>query len=367
VIQRLRAAGAVVHARTTTPEFSIATFTHSRAWGVTRNPWNLEMTPGGSSGGAGAALAAGTTTLATASDIGGSTRGPACFTGTVGYKAPYGRIPGSGPMSLDYYRGDGPLARTVDDALLMTNLMAGRHPHDHVSLPATRIAAERSLRGMRIAWSPALDVFPVDREVAAATRAAVDRLAGAGAEVVEVEIGWSRDDLLTGAFAHFAQMMSAMLAHTAGSRADELTDYARAFLEQTTPLRAQFSMFDAARAEYAIQRALADAMAGFDALVCPTSGIPGLPADSSLADGVEIDGRTVESFEALLTIPFNINNRCPVLALPCGFATNGMPLGMQVVGHPYDDETVFSIGRAWESLAGNPYDERRPGASRQAV
>src|SRR4029450_5628467 len=104
-----------IRARTATTEFSCATVTHSRMWGVTRNPWNLACTPGGSSGGAGASLAAGTTTLATASDIAGSTRVPAGFTGTVGYKAPYGRIPGMPPLSADWYRGDGPMARTMAD------------------------------------------------------------------------------------------------------------------------------------------------------------------------------------------------------------------------------------------------------------
>lgn len=133
VVERIRAAGGIIHARTTSPEFSCATVTHSPMWGVTRNPWNRRTSPGGSSGGAGAALAAGFTTLATASDIAGSTRIPAGFTGTVGYKAPYGRIPGLPPLAADWYRGDGPMGRTVADVALLSSVLAGRHPADHAS------------------------------------------------------------------------------------------------------------------------------------------------------------------------------------------------------------------------------------------
>ena len=107
-------------------------------WGVTRNPWNRQYSPGGSSGGSGAALAAGLAPLATASDIAGSTRLPASFTGTVGYKAPYGRIPGLAPLSADHYRGDGPMARTVADTALLANVMAGRHPGTTAPSPGVR-------------------------------------------------------------------------------------------------------------------------------------------------------------------------------------------------------------------------------------
>lgn len=122
VIERVQGAGGIVHARTTTPEFSCAGYTQSRLWGVTRNPWNVEFTPGGSSGGAGAALAAGETTLATGSDIGGSIRIPASYTGTVGYKPPYGRVPAMAPFNLDTYCHDGPMARTVGDCALLENV-----------------------------------------------------------------------------------------------------------------------------------------------------------------------------------------------------------------------------------------------------
>ncbi len=126
--------GAIVHARTTAPEFSCAGFTHSRIWGVTRNPWNPDFAVGGSSGGSGAALASGTATLASGSDIGGSIRIPAAYNGVVGFKPPYGRVPQEAPFNLDVYCHCGPMARTVADCALFENALAGPHPHDHASL-----------------------------------------------------------------------------------------------------------------------------------------------------------------------------------------------------------------------------------------
>jgi aspartyl-tRNA(Asn)/glutamyl-tRNA(Gln) amidotransferase subunit A len=175
VVQRVTAAGGIVHARTATPEFSCATVTHSRMWGVTRNPWNPACTPGGSSGGAGASLAAGTSTLATGSDIAGSTRVPAGFTGTVGYKAPYGRIPGLPPLSAVWYRGDGPMARTVADCAVLAGVLSGRHPLDHATFgppgnPMELLTAPaEAVSGMRIGLSTRLGNYPVAAEVVANT------------------------------------------------------------------------------------------------------------------------------------------------------------------------------------------------------
>ena len=133
-VQRIIDAGGIVHARTTTPEFSCAPITWSRLWGVTRNPWHTGYSPGGSSGGSAAALAAGTATLATGSDIGGSIRIPASFCGVVGFKPPYGRVPEVATFNLDHYCHEGPLARTVADCALLENVIAGPHPSDVVSI-----------------------------------------------------------------------------------------------------------------------------------------------------------------------------------------------------------------------------------------
>lgn len=363
IIDRLLDAGAVIHARTATPEFSIAAFTHSDRWGVTRNPWNTEFSPGGSSGGSGAALAAGMTTLATASDIGGSTRGPAAFTGNIGYKAPYGRIPGVGPMSVDSYRGDGPMGRTVDDVALFTNVISGPDPRDHAALrPKVRLPARfPGVEGLRIAVSLDLGGFRVAREIRENTWRVAEALAEAGAEIVEVEFAWTRELIVGAAMPHFGHMMGSMVHGLVGSRTRELSDYARDFVEQTRAVRAAAAMFDAAKAEYAVQRELARVMTGYDALLCPTTAAVGLPAGDTLVDGIDIDGRIVSGLEGTLTLPFNISNRCPVLAVPSGHAENGMPTGVQIVGHTYDDAMVFRIGKAVESLLPWAYtEEHRP-------
>src|SRR4051812_41720019 len=183
-------AGAIVHARSTAPEFSCAGFTQSRLWGVTRNPWNPEYSVGGSSGGSGAALAAGTTTLASGSDIGGSIRVPASFNGVGGFKPPYGRVAQDVPFNLDTYCPCRPMARTVADCALLENVVAGPDPSDIVSLRPKLVLPERfdGIAGMRIAVSPDLGDWPVEEEVRANTLAVGDALRAAGATVAAVDL-----------------------------------------------------------------------------------------------------------------------------------------------------------------------------------
>ena len=364
VIERIHAAGGIIHARTTTPEFSVAGFTHTPMWGVTRNPWNLAYSPGGSSGGSAAALAAGTTPLATASDIGGSTRGPAAFTGTVGYKAPYGRIPGVPPMNMDFYRGDGPMARTVDDTILLANMLIGPDVRDHTSLrPAITLPTEYpSVEGMRVALSIRLGCFVVEPEIEANTRAVARALETAGAIVEEIELPWTAEEIRLAVTTHFGTIMGAIVAQVAAGNEDLLTPYTRAFATQTASARTGATFVDGLRIETRMHRQLAEAMSGFDALLCPTSGVSAYPAGDDMLDGIVVDGQRLDhAAEALLTLPFNINNRCPVLAVPSGHASSGVPTGVQIVGHTYDDATVFRVGKAVEQL--RPWDytrEHRP-------
>ncbi|RKT88905.1 aspartyl-tRNA(Asn)/glutamyl-tRNA(Gln) amidotransferase subunit A [Saccharopolyspora antimicrobica] len=356
VIERIQRAGGIVHARTTTPEFSCATVTHSAMWGVTRNPWNLDATPGGSSGGAGAALAAGMTTLATASDIAGSTRVPAAFTGTVGYKAPYGRIPGLPPLSADWYRGDGPMGRTVADTALLASVMSGRHPVDHTSwgpegvpivLPEDPVDA---LRGIRIGFSPDLGAFPVEPEVEAATADVVARLEKAGAVVVPVDLPWTGEQVVRTIFAHFGQILAPAMTREAGA-VTELAPYAQRFIADARRAAERDDLVNSFVLDAAMQRELAAAMAGVDVLLCPTNAVTALTADDNYLDGIDIAGHHREHYWAAhLTSPFNVANRCPVLAVPSGTASNGVPTGVQVVGHPFDEGAVFRVGAGIEAL-----------------
>ena len=209
--QRIIDAGGIVHARTSTPEFSAAPITWSKLWGATRNPWNLDYSPGGSSGGSAAALAAGTTTLATGSDIGGSLRIPASFSGVVGYKPPYGRVPEDSVYNLDHYCHEGPMARTVADCALLQNVIAGPHPSDVASLrPKLEIPTELApIAGMRVAVSFDLGCYDVEPEVVRATEAAVERLRDAGARVEEVALPWRREVIKRAARIHFGAVLGA--------------------------------------------------------------------------------------------------------------------------------------------------------------
>jgi amidase/aspartyl-tRNA(Asn)/glutamyl-tRNA(Gln) amidotransferase subunit A len=204
-VRRVLDAGAIVHARSTASEFASAAFTHSALWGVTRNPWNPRFSPGGSSGGSGAALAAGSTVLATGSDTAGSIRVPASFSGVVGFKPPHGRVPVDPPYHLDSYVHSGVLARTVADVALMQNVVAGPHPGDAGSLrPRHVLPAELGgdLRGLRIVLSEDLGDWAVDPEVRRNTRAFGERLRAAGAHVEEVGLRVPRAQVLRAAAIH---------------------------------------------------------------------------------------------------------------------------------------------------------------------
>jgi aspartyl-tRNA(Asn)/glutamyl-tRNA(Gln) amidotransferase subunit A len=354
VPERMYAAGAVVHARTTTPEFSCAGFTHSQLWGITRNPWNPDYTPGGSSGGSGAALASGTAYLASGSDIGGSIRIPSSFCGVVGFKAPYGRVPSLPPFNLDTYCHDGALARTVADVALFHNVIAGQHPFDHVSLPAVPIPAELGdVRGLRVALAVTLGDFPVEPEIEANTRRFAETLRTAGAIVEEVTVGLSKNDLLRTALVHFGAIMGPSMAEIADPADPRFERYTRQFLELASTTFAEIGPYAGFTGEAVVHRALAEVFVDHDALVCPTIGGYGYRAGEEYADGIDVAGEHLEFYLlACLTPVFNVASRHPVLNVPSGLAPNGVPTGVQVVARPYDDVTAFHVGAAAERELG---------------
>ncbi|MDN5896661.1 MAG: amidase, partial [Nocardioides sp.] len=353
IIRRIRAAGGFVHARATAPEFSCATITHSPMWGVTRNPWNTELSPGGSSGGSGAALASGFAPLATASDIAGSTRLPAAFTGTVGFKAPYGRIPGAQPLAADWYRGDGPMARTVADAALLARVMVGVDPSDHATIAspgfldgfdASSADVVEGLKGKRIAVCLRLGDFPVGEDIIANTRAAALALEAAGAIVEEIELPWTAERIFETAFTHFGHLLAPAMRAATGGHEDTLADYTLQFMADTEAVAARHSFYEGLTAEAQIQAELAGAMDGFDVLLAPASAVAGLDADGSYLNGITIgaDGvgrersgtghgaggdaggvRLEHYWQAHMTMPFNICNRVPIVNVPAGMADCG--------------------------------------------
>ena len=357
IVQRLLDSGAVVHARTTTPEFSCAPFCHSPQWGVTRNPWNRDFTPGGSSGGAGAALAAGLTTLATGSDIGGSIRIPAAASGVVGYKPPYGRVPSTPPFNLDHYNHPGPMARTVGDCLLMQNVIAGPHPEDIASLkPKLLLQPDHSgVKGWKIAYSLDFGFMVIDPSVRANTLAAVELFRSLGAQVIEINPGWSWE-VYHAAATHHRSLFGAWLAEYLDEREERLARYTRKFARDSLSVTTR-DYLASLGVEGEIWSAFGPMMESYDLFLCPTLALPAVPAEFEMDDRLIINGKEVDPYLGwTMAWPFNMLSRCPVLSVPSGHAPNGVPTGIQLVGRTYEDQSVFTAGLAYEAALGGWYN-----------
>jgi amidase len=353
--RRMLDAGAIVHARTTAPEFSCAFYTHSRIHGITRNPWNPEFGVGGSSGGAGAALASGTTTIASGSDIGGSIRVPASFNGVVGFKPPFGRVPQAAPFNHDTYCHCGPLARTVADTALYQNALAGPAADDIVSLRPKYVLPtefDGDVTGMRIAVTTDFGTFPVDPEIRDNTLAVAEALRAAGAHVDVVDLVLEQDKVMRAAAIHFQLGFGDYIKAEAEAHADLVTDYAAAFAATLAPQAEGGSLLEKHTIEAELYAPVGALLETYDALICPTLGTRGFVAGESYVgrpitvDGIELH----DTFRASLTPIFNVMSRCPVLNVPSGFASNGVPTGVQIAGRTYDDVTPFKVGAALEKV-----------------
>lgn len=351
---RVVEAGAIVHARTATPEFSCAVTCHSRLWGVTRNPHNTEYSPGGSSGGSGACLAAGSAILATGSDIAGSIRIPASCCGVVGYKPPHGRIPMDAPFNLDRYCHAGPMARSVADTIMLQNVMAGPHPADCTSLNAAAPISQvgRGLKGLRIAASFDLGFYEVDPDVRANMAQALDLFQDLGCQVEEVNLPWTTA-LEQAALTHLTHIFGASIAADMEGREDMMTGYARAFAEGSRGASAR----DHLRGLEVEARSGAEfgaLMESFDLFICPTTALPSVPAtfDHS-TDQLTINGTQVDPFLGWVMTPaFNMLSACPVLAVPSGRSHSNVPTGIQIVGKALQEQRVFDAGLAYEQACG---------------
>ncbi len=360
--KRLLDAGAILVAKTTTPEFCLAGVTYSKLFGFTGTPWCPRYTAGGSSGGAGAALAAGLVTLATGSDIAGSIRVPAACCGVTGYKPPYGRIPSVSPLNLEPYCVTGPMARTVIDCALMTNVMSGFHIEDpaslrqQVELPIEPDKPERA----RIAVSYDLGYSVIAPEVRANLKQTVALLREQGAIIEEIELGWTGQVVRAGAN-YLDLLFSPMLKEAKQQHGELLCDYTIHYAEQAARAEAaaRLQSLEMASAVYA---ELAPILERVDAFICPTVATHEVAVDARPWGSVNIDGKKIDTdFGWVLTLPFNMLDRLPVLAVPTGLSASGLPTGLQVVARSYEDIRAFRVGSAIESLY-PAYDrsERRP-------
>jgi amidase len=350
-LQRLLDAGAIVHARTTCPEFVWPWVCYSRLHGVTRNPWNLDFTSGASSGGSGAALAAGTTILATGTDSAGSIRHPAAMCGVLGYKPPSGRNPGSPSHAFDAYYVFGPMARSAADAILMQNVTAGPHPLDHLSLPKPApLQPTADISGLRIALSIDLDYFRVAGDVERQTRVAAAALTDAGAVVEEVDVPWA-GEAIEAAYAYGDHIYADDFASAVREHGDEICDYTHFFAEIGAEVTGADFHRSLSMAGTTWFEHLGPLFERFDAFMCPTVAMHEVPAELKPweDDVLEVDGVGIGANDWVMTTLFNMFNRCPVVAAPSGFVDSGMPAGVQIAGRPHEDQTVFSIASALEA------------------
>lgn len=359
VVDKLLAAGAIMVGKTTTPEFAFAGFTESSLWGVTRNPWNPERTPGGSSGGSGAAVASGCVPLAEGTDMGGSVRIPASCCGIVGLKPSFGRIPLDFlPTEFDTIHHFGPLARTIEDARLFLACAQGPDERDIMSLsPPLDLSGplERSVEGMRLALDVDLGFYWVSPEVEAATRAAAVALADAGAVVEEVDLGWTREVVDAWA-AHWGVYLAAIFGDVVPEFRDRMDPRLLAFIDDGLAMGA----VDFKRLEFVRTRAwkrLAPVLERYDALLCPTMTQTARPLD---VDEAAYVGPTPDGLchSLDMTCQFNFVSQCPVLSVPAGWGVDGLPIGLQILARRYRDDEALRIGAALERA--RPWADRRP-------
>lgn len=357
-VARLREAGAVLLGKTTTPEFGWKGITDSPLTGITRNPWNTDCTPGGSSGGASAACAAGMGPLHLGSDGGGSIRIPAGFAGIFGHKPSFGRVPQYPPSPMGTLSHAGPMTRTVADSLLMLNVMMGEDTRDWATIQSEPIAARaisRGIKGLRIAYSPDLGHAAVDAEVAASVRVAAEVLAELGAEVTEDGPGLGDPvDLFnthwqSGAYGALRNLSAAQKADLDPGLADILDKAEQISLGQ---------YMDAMRARAQFGSDMKGFMADYDALITPTLAVPAFGVGRTVPEGW--DETTTNGWIAWtpFSYPFNLTQQ-PACSIPCGFTAGGLPVGLQIVGRMFDDVTVLRIAAAYEEA--NPVAlSRRP-------
>ncbi len=349
LVSRLRAAGCVVVGKTTTPEYGHKGVTESPLSGVSANPWDPQRSPGGSSGGSAAAVAAGMVPLATGSDGGGSIRIPSAVCGLSGIKTTQGRVPNGGPNppGSGLLSVKGPMARRIDDVAFVLDVCIGPHPTDPFSLPWAGAPWYDAMTAVRlppvVGWAPDMGFARVDGEIAAICRAAVDRLAGAGTEVVALDRVWSEDPVMP-----WLTMWTAYRARTQGhlvgtddwDRIDES-------LRQQIEWGMTVSGVDLAAAQDDIHRLNLDLDLAFERaplLLTPACAgqTPRLGHDGTI-DGEEVPGWVSFTYGLNMT-------RNPAGTVTVGFTADGMPVSLQVIGRQRDDAAVLQTVKTLEEL-----------------
>lgn len=351
IVRRLRAAGAVIVGKTNTPEFAAGANTWNTVFGRTRNPWDLALTSGGSTGGGAAAVATGMIALAEGTDLGGSLRIPAAFCGVVGLRPSPGLVP-QHPVDWvwDTISVSGPIARTAEDVAVMLQVIAGASAtaplganvrgRDFVAAAQSALPA-----GTRVAYCPDIAGIGVDGSIEATCRAAAHGLASAGARVEEMALDLSayRDTFLTLRAEWFLAAMAGRMAHV-----EQFGVNVRANVEAGLALDPR-ALGAAHRERGQLWQRMRPLFAGVDVLLTPTTAVPPFPVEQNYP--TEVAGRPMRTYVDWFAPTFLLSlTGLPVASVPCGRDVRGLPVGVQVVGPPNGEELVLTAAAAIERL-----------------
>tara|TARA_Y100000590_G_scaffold469326_1_gene656181 strand:+ start:1466 stop:2908 length:1443 start_codon:yes stop_codon:yes gene_type:complete len=367
VVERIKSAGAVILGKTNTPEFGLLGVTYNLLGEHCRNPWNINKTSGGSSGGAASALAAGLCPVSIGGDGGGSIRIPSSFCGVFGLKPTQGRVPkygGAGlPIAANHLSQTGPISRSVADSALIMQIISGfdaRDPSGFIDeITHDTFSPASTANGLRIGWSSDLGFAAVDSEVLNICQEATTSLKNAGCEIDNADI------VLNEPFGPFRTLFSAM-AYTAYSQLlenypDQITDYAANCIENGACVTG---------ADYAAALGYVDqiksifnsAFEKFDVIITPTLAVEAFDALGPLETVNEVNGREVDPWWGYFPFTFPINLAgLPASSVPVGFSKNKLPIGLQIIGRPRDEKTVLSVSAALEQIS--PWADIKPDLS----
>ena len=355
-VERVRAAGAVIIGKTTTSEFGCKGVGDSPLTGITPNPWNLERTPGGSSCGAAASIAAGVTAFGFGTDGGGSVRIPASFTGLFGIKGQFGRVPVFPTSATPTLAHIGPLARTVRDAALLLKVASGFDPRDpgavSQAVPDFVAACDKPAKGLKIAWSPTLGYAKPSPEVLKITEQAAKVFEHLGCGVTTVEKVFDADPLPIFMAEFFAGVGTRLRPVLEDTR--ELLDPAVALMLEDALGQDMGAYYSSVFQRYDLRTKVATFFEDYDLLLTPTLPVP--------AFGVGLDGPPGYSRENAFawiyyTYPFNLTG-LPAASIPAGFTEDGMPVGLQIVGRHLMETDILAAAAAFE--AAQPWADRKP-------
>ncbi len=365
LVEHLEQNGAVIYAKSNTPEFGAGANTFNEVFGATVNPWDTSKSAAGSSGGAAVALATGMAWLAHGTDLGGSLRNPASFCGIVGLRPSIGRVARTPKFVIDNTTSvQGPMARNVEDLALLLDAMSGEHPADPLSLPALPTsflsAARSGAKPKRVAYSPDFGITPVDPEVAAITRKAAERFAEAGAIVEEAhpDLSEAHDCFHVLRAFSFANSKAELLR----TKRDQLKPEVIWNIEEGLKLTVE-RITRAQAQRVAITERTLKFFETYDLLLSPATIVPPFPIENRYV--AECGGKKFDNYVEWLGIAYAITLACcPALSLPCGFTASGLPVGLQIVAAPRGEAQLLARARVLEDILGlhgsTPIDPKPP-------